>query len=191
MLYFTHSFITNHITIDNYYYFLSLCNLCKIELKKVRIKNCICYYFDDIIKLEDFDLDNILIDKKAHENILIYEISYKTLICSKSLQIRFHKIDGIIEIYDKSRYLSLFGTKKYDAIYDKIRYLISRKNAYKYIISHYFSKIKVDFYDSSFIEKTLTSHFVIIHTKSVLNKDESHYYYKIFLEKCLHPIPKK
>ena len=29
-----------------------------------------CYYFDGIIKLEDFDLDNILIEK-SHENILI------------------------------------------------------------------------------------------------------------------------
>ena len=99
------------------------------------------------------------------------------------MRIRLDKIDRIIRIYDGTRYLTLFGTKKYDAIYDKIRYLISRKSAHKYIISHYFSKIKVDFYDSSFIEKTFTSHFVIIHTKSVLNKDESHYYYKIFLEK--------
>ena len=28
-----------------------------------------CYYFDYIIKLEDFDLDNILIDKLSQENI--------------------------------------------------------------------------------------------------------------------------
>ena len=35
-----------------------------------------CYYFYDIIKLEDFDLDNVLVDKKSHENILIYDISY-------------------------------------------------------------------------------------------------------------------
>ena len=34
------------------------------ELKKIYIRNRTCYYFDDIIKLEDFDLDNILIDKK-------------------------------------------------------------------------------------------------------------------------------
>ena len=32
------------------------------EFKEVRIKNRTCYYFNDIIKLEDFDLDNILID---------------------------------------------------------------------------------------------------------------------------------
>ena len=39
------------------------------ELKKVRIKIRKCYYFDDIIKLGDFDIDNILIDGKSHENI--------------------------------------------------------------------------------------------------------------------------
>ena len=32
-----------------------------MNLKKVRIKNRTCYYFDDIIKLEDFDFNDILI----------------------------------------------------------------------------------------------------------------------------------
>ena len=32
--------------------------------KKVRIKNRTCFYFNDIIKLENFDIDNILIHKK-------------------------------------------------------------------------------------------------------------------------------
>ena len=47
------------------------------ELKKVRIKNRTCYYFDDITELEDFNLDNNLIDEKSHENITSYDISYK------------------------------------------------------------------------------------------------------------------
>ena len=34
------------------------------EFKKIRIKYRTCYYFNDIIKLEDFDLDKILIDEK-------------------------------------------------------------------------------------------------------------------------------
>ena len=54
------------------------------ESNRVCIKNRTCYYFDDKIKLEDFDLDNILIDEKWHKNILIYDISYKTLIGSKT-----------------------------------------------------------------------------------------------------------
>ena len=41
------------------------------EFLKVRIKNGTSYYFDDIIKFEDFDFGNILIDEKSYKNILI------------------------------------------------------------------------------------------------------------------------
>ena len=34
------------------------------KLKQIDIKSRTCYYFNDIIKFEDFDLDNILIDEK-------------------------------------------------------------------------------------------------------------------------------
>ena len=91
---------------------------------------------------EDFDLDNIFKDKKSHENILIYDISYKTLINLKPLHIRFDKIDGFIWIYDGTRYLTLFASEKHDVIYDKIRYLISLEISITYIFSHYFAKIK-------------------------------------------------
>ena len=75
------------------------------EFWKVWIKNRMCYYFEDIIKLEDFDLDNLSVDEKAHEYILIYDISYKTLID----RIRFFKIDGFIRIYNGTWYLTLFN----------------------------------------------------------------------------------
>ena len=50
------------------------------EFKKVCIKNRACYYFDDIIKLKELDLDNILIIQKSQENILTDNVSYKYLI---------------------------------------------------------------------------------------------------------------
>ena len=53
------------------------------KLKEVDIKYRTCYYFDDIIKIEDFDFNNILINEKSYENILDYGISYKTLIGAK------------------------------------------------------------------------------------------------------------
>ena len=112
------------------------------------IKSRTCCYFDDIIKLEDFDPDDVLMDEKSHKNILIYDISYKTLIGLKPLRIRLAKIDGFIKVYDGTRYLVLFGSEKYDAIYSRFRYLISLKNSIIYIFSHYFIKIKVGSYDS-------------------------------------------
>ena len=66
-------------------------------------------------------------DKKSHENTLIYDISYKTLIDPKLLCIKFDKMDEFIRTDDVTRYLTLFGSWKYDAIYSRIRYLISVK----------------------------------------------------------------
>ena len=66
------------------------------ESKEIDIKNCTCYYFDDIIKIEDFNFDNILINEK-YENILGYDISYKTLIGTKPLRIRFDRINNLLE----------------------------------------------------------------------------------------------
>ena len=71
-----------------------------------------------------------MIDEKPHENIWIYDISNKT---SNSLHIRFDKIDGFIKSYNGTRYLALFGSEKYDAIYNRIRYLVNQKSNITYI----------------------------------------------------------
>ena len=115
------------------------------KFKKNDIKNFMCYYFNDIIQFEDFDLDNILIDEKSYENILICKISYKTLIGVKSLRIRFNKVDRFIRVYNGTRYLVLFGGEKYDFIYNRIRYLIGVKSSITMLclMSQNYAKIKV------------------------------------------------
>ena len=35
------------------------------KLKEIGIKDPTCYYFDGIIKIKGFDLDNVLIDEKS------------------------------------------------------------------------------------------------------------------------------
>ena len=71
ILYLAYSFISDQTTLIKIYYLSSLCkrkryttNWKILNLKKVRIKTRTCYNFDDIIKLEDFHLGNILTDKK-------------------------------------------------------------------------------------------------------------------------------
>ena len=76
------------------------------------IKNCRCYYFDDISKSDYIDLDDILIVEKSREHILIYNIWHKTLSGPKHLRIKFNKIDRFIKIYDGTRHLTLFDSKK-------------------------------------------------------------------------------
>ena len=84
-----------------------------------------------------------------------------------------------------------FSAAESSFIYNRIRYLISLKSDIKYVFSHYYAKTKVDSYDSLPTEKRLILHNVVILIKSVLNKDQNHYYYKIFLEKCSYQLAKK
>ena len=83
---------------------------------------------------------------------------------------RLYKIDGFIRIYDGTNYLALFDSEKYDAIYNRMRYIISLKSDITYIFSHNFAKIKIDSFDSLPMEKIFTSHNVMTHINSVLNK---------------------
>ena len=63
------------------------------KLKEVDIKNCTCYYFSDITKIED---------EESYKNIFVYNISYKNLI-AKPLRIIFDEIDGFIRVYAVTR----------------------------------------------------------------------------------------
>ena len=64
------------------------------------------------MRVRDIIFSDILLDEKLYktfENILIYDISYKTFMGSISLRIRFNEIDGFIKVYDGIRYLVLFN----------------------------------------------------------------------------------
>ena len=110
-----------------------------------------CYCFNNINKIEDFHFDNILIGEKSGKNILVYNISYKTLIDTKPLRLRFDKVDGFIRLNYGTRYLFIcrfrFDSQKYNVIFNKIRYLIGIKTGITYIFSHSYANIKVDLYD--------------------------------------------
>ena len=67
--------------------------------------------------------------------------------------ISFDNIDGFIRVYDETRYLVLFGSKKYNFICNRIRRLISVKSGITYVSSHNYAKIKVDSCDSLPLEK--------------------------------------
>ena len=106
------------------------------ELKEIDIKIHTCYYLNDMIKVEDFDLDNTLKEEKSYENILVYNILHKTLIGVKTFRIRLDKIDGFIRVSDETTYLVQFGGEKYDFIYNRIRKLIGVKCGITYVIPH-------------------------------------------------------
>ena len=50
---------------------------------------------------------SILIDEKSQEDILVHNISYKTLIGAKSLRINLDKITAFIRVYDGTKYFGI------------------------------------------------------------------------------------
>ena len=83
----------------------------------------------------------------------------------------FDRIDGFIRDFDETKYLVLYGLEKYNAIYDRLRYLIRLKSDFTYVFFYTYAKIKVDLEDYLPLEETLTLHNVIIFIKSVFDKD--------------------
>ena len=77
----------------NIYYHFTTAALNKTNWYEKYLIKMECYYFDDIIEIEHFNLHDILIDKKSYKNILVINISYRTLIDVKLLCIRYDKID--------------------------------------------------------------------------------------------------
>ena len=139
-----------------------------MDLKQFILK-IVHVYFDSNIKFEDFNSDIILIDEKSHENILIYNISYETLIAAKLLGIiRLDKIDRFIRDYIGTRYLVPLGPEKYDTIYNRIKYIISLKSG---ITCFFLLLHRIDSYIYLPLEKRLTLYNAIILIKSAVDKN--------------------
>ena len=69
------------------------------------------------------------------------------MIDGKFFCIRFIKIDEFIRAFGGTRYQGLFESKKYDFIYNRIRYFIGTKSGIRYAVSHNYAKNKVGSYD--------------------------------------------
>ena len=91
----------------------------------------------------------------------------------KPLFIRFNKVTGFIKVYDRTIYFA-FSSEKCDAIYNRIRYLVSQKSGITYVFFHNYAIIKIDSYDLFiYLQKTFTWHHFIILIKSDFNENQN------------------
>ena len=74
------------------------------------------------------------------------------------MRIRFDRVDGFIRYYDGTKYLVLFGFETYNAINDKISFLMIMPRS------------KIIQMVNCLLEETLNLHNVVILIQSVLNK---------------------
>ena len=94
------------------------------KFKDIDIKNCLYYFFNDIINIKYFDTNNIKTDEKSYKNILIYYMGYVTIKDSKYvknnsvnlLYLNFNKVNGYFEEINENKYLTLVPTKESNGI---------------------------------------------------------------------------
>ena len=75
------------------------------KVKDISIKNHTYYFFDAIISIKIFDLNNIKINEKSYKHFLIYYIGYVTINDLKYVKINivnplyftFSKVNGYFE----------------------------------------------------------------------------------------------
>ena len=105
------------------------------KCKEIDIKNCTCYFFDDMINKKSLIQKKINVDGKSYKSILIHYIGYVTVKNLSYVKINsvnplyliIDQIDGYIEEYNENKYLTLVPTDKSKELWTKIRDIIRSK----------------------------------------------------------------
>ena len=97
------------------------------NIKEINIKNRTCYFFDDIIYIENFNPDLLKINKKSCKNIGIYYVGYMTIKDSKYVNIHsvnlsyvlIGEADGSVDKINGNKYLTFADTNKIKKVIEK------------------------------------------------------------------------
>ena len=93
-----------------------VCGISKV--RKINRKNRTYDFFDDMINIKNFDLNNSKIDKNWYKNALIYYTAYVTPNRIKPLYLIINNTNGYIGKSNENKYLTLVTT---DKSWDKLK----------------------------------------------------------------------
>ena len=88
------------------------------KVKDINIINITYYFFNDIINIENFNSNDITIDKKSYKNILIYYNGYVTIkeyiknYSAIPLYLIFRYMNRYFEEINGNKYLNLVPTNE-------------------------------------------------------------------------------
>ena len=99
--------------------------------KQINIKNKTYYFYNDLIKLFDFDPNILKLDKKTFKGINIYHIGYVTekeeykINSANPLYLLIYKLDGFIEEKEGNKYLNIPFRDNNDEVLRKYKEVLS------------------------------------------------------------------
>ena len=165
-------------------------------IKQLKIKNRTYYFYNDLINLDGFDADLLLLDKKGVMNINVYYIGCITektaynIDSVNPLYLNIYTLDGFIEEKDGSKYLNVALTdynniQKYSEVWKEIKNQIVKINNGSW--GEYdkdYMKIKFDSDDDLPLNKVMKFYDLTVIIRSIFEKDGK-YYPQIFLDNSL------
>ena len=169
--------------------------------KQMNIKNRTNHFYNDLIKLFDFDSDMLKLDKKTFKGVNIYYIRYVTkkeeykINSVNPLHLLTYKIDGFVKEKGGNEYLNIAFTdnndevlRKYKEVLGEIKSCIEKINNNK--SGEYdkdYMKIEFNSDDKLSLNKQLKFLSVTIVIRSVFEGDGK-YYQQAFLDDCLYEL---
>ena len=172
-------------------------------IKQVNIKNRTCYFYNDIIDLENFKLNLLKINKKWYKDIGIYNIRHITIKkiddCKNSysvnpLCLNITHASGYIEEKGVNKYLVFDSTddnkefiKKYNDVFNGIKDKIKEMNSDECNYEKDYMKIKFNLDDDLPFKKALTFHLMTITIRRVF-KEDGKLYPQVFLDDTLYEL---
>ena len=110
------------------------------QVKEINIKNRGYYFCNDMINIKNSRSNLLKIDKKSHEDIDIYHISYimikkfndcENIHSINLLYLIIHSTTGHFKEIYREKYLILDSTEKYEEVWSRIRSEIKTLNSGK------------------------------------------------------------
>ena len=172
------------------------------KVKDIDIKSRTYYYFNDIIKIKNFDPNNIKIDKKSYKNILIYYIGYMTtknstyvkIYSVNPLYLIFSNVNEYFEKINKRKNLTLVPgdeskekIKKCKEPWSNIRDFIRSITKNSGDFDEKYMKIKFNSDDELPQNKTTEIFTMTVVVRAVFYENNK-YYPQVFSDECLYKI---
>ena len=136
--------------------------------KQLNIKNRTYYFYNDLINILNFEASNLKLDKKTSMSLDIYYIGYAdkkpewNVNSVNPLYLMINRIDGFAEDKNGVKYLNIADTarnneilKKYNQVFDGIKYNVKKINDNGSEYDKYYMKIKFNTDDDIPLNKQL------------------------------------
>ena len=167
------------------------------QVKEINIKNRGYYFHDDMINIKIFHSNILKIEKKSHEDIDIYYISYimiktfsdyENMRSVNPLYLIIHSATGHFKEKYGEKYLIIDSTGKYEKVFSGIKSEIRAFNGGKELFyEKNYAIIGINTDDDLPLCKQLKFPMLTIIIRCVLQKDGK-LYPQIYLNECLYEL---